>query len=225
MKTIVLATPHVRNDSLFIAVTQALPDFRVVRISRPEDLTKEHLSALDASWVFFPHWSWIIHPELFDNFRCVVFHMTDLPYGRGGSPLQNLIVRGHINTKLSALKCIQELDAGPIYEKRDLSLSGTAEEILQRASSLIGEMIISIVLDDPTPSEQTGDAVLFSRRKYKDGSLAGLQKLEQIYNHIRMLDADGYPSAFLKSEGLHLEFKSAELQNGWVDAKVRIRIC
>ncbi len=31
--------------------------------------------------------------EIFENWACVVFHMTDLPYGRGGSPLQNLIVR------------------------------------------------------------------------------------------------------------------------------------
>ncbi len=27
------------------------------------------------------------------KFECVCFHMTDVPYGRGGSPLQNLIIR------------------------------------------------------------------------------------------------------------------------------------
>jgi len=37
--------------------------------------------------------------------------MTDVPYGRGGSPLQNLIVRGHTETKLTALRCVRDLDA------------------------------------------------------------------------------------------------------------------
>ena len=47
--------------------------------------------------------------------------MTDLPYGRGGSPLQNLIVRGHKHTMISAIKCVKELDAGPIYLKKPLT--------------------------------------------------------------------------------------------------------
>ena len=45
--------------------------------------------------------------------------MTDLPYGRGGSPLQNLIINGHKETMMSALRCVQELDAGPIYLKKN----------------------------------------------------------------------------------------------------------
>ncbi len=51
----------------------------------------------------------------FFNFNCVVFHMTDLPFGRGGSPLQNLISRGIYKTKISAIKVVKEIDAGPIY--------------------------------------------------------------------------------------------------------------
>lgn len=57
--------------------------------------------------------------------ECVCFHMTDVPYGRGGSPLQNLIVRKHKKTKLTALKMTEEIDAGPVYCKRELSLDGS----------------------------------------------------------------------------------------------------
>jgi len=39
---------------------------------------------------------WIILKEIFENYEIILFHMTDLPYGRGGSPLQNLIVRGKV---------------------------------------------------------------------------------------------------------------------------------
>ena len=39
--------------------------------------------------------------------------MTDLPFGRGGTPLQNLIVKGFDKTKISALKVTKGIDAGP----------------------------------------------------------------------------------------------------------------
>lgn len=32
------------------------------------------------------------------------FHMTNFPYGRGGSPLQNLMKRGHHTTTITALR-------------------------------------------------------------------------------------------------------------------------
>lgn len=87
--------------------------------------------------------------------------MTDLPFGRGGSPLQNLIVRGINETQLTALRCVAALDAGPIYMKRRLSLFGTDEEILLRASKLTEEMIESIVSEQPTPQPQVGGADKF----------------------------------------------------------------
>ena len=43
--------------------------------------------------------------------------MTDLPYGRGGSPLQNLIKKNHKSTMLSAIECQDNLDSGDIYLK------------------------------------------------------------------------------------------------------------
>ena len=49
------------------------------------------------------------------RYDCVIFHMTDLPYGRGGSPLQNLIIRGYKKTNVVSNKCVGEVDAGPIY--------------------------------------------------------------------------------------------------------------
>ena len=49
----------------------------------------------------------------------IVFHTAPLPYGRGGSPIQNLIVRGHISpAPVCALKMVSGLDEGPIYDKQ-----------------------------------------------------------------------------------------------------------
>lgn len=187
-----------------------------------EDLTLEKVKKINPRYIFFPHWSWIIPAEIYKNYECIVFHMTDLPYGRGGSPLQNLIVRGHKNTKVSAIKVEKELDAGPIYLKRDLELKGNAKHILQKLSDVTFEMIKEIAKKEPTPIPQKGKIVKFKRRQAKDGNIKKLKSLEEIYDYIRMLDAEGYPPAFLESKDLKFEFKDAELLDGEIIAKVII---
>src|SRR5882672_1131472 len=64
-------------------------------IGTREELTADAVNALKPRYIFFLHWSWKVPEELVGNYECVCFHMTDVPYGRGGSPLQNLILRGH----------------------------------------------------------------------------------------------------------------------------------
>lgn len=150
--------------------------------------------------------------------------MTDLPYGRGGSPLQNLILLGHKETKISALKVVRELDAGPIYIKRKLFLSGTAEEIFVRANKVIELMIETIVLNDIRPEPQEGEIFKFKRRKPADSNIIKIDDLEKVYNHIRMLDAEGYPKAYLETQSLKLEFSKAHLNSNEeiITAYVRI---
>lgn len=223
LRPVLIASPHPRNDSLERQTINRLSDRDVVRIRSPQDLILDSLEKINPEYIFFPHWSWIIPKEIHTKFTCIIFHMTDLPYGRGGSPLQNLIVRGHKETMLTALKCASELDAGPIYLKRPLSLSGTAEEILERASDLIADMIVEIVQDQPTPVSQQGEVVEFRRRQPKDGNIAEFDSLAQIYDYIRMLDADGYPNAFIETPHMHLEFMDARLSDQCVEARVRIR--
>jgi methionyl-tRNA formyltransferase len=221
--TIVIATPHARHDHLEKRVRHDLPDYDVVRIRSRADLTCNTLEQVKPVFVFFPHWSWLIPEDVYSGFDCVIFHMTDLPYGRGGSPLQNLIVRGNCDTMLSAFKCVKELDAGPVYLKRPLSLAGTAEEILQKAADLTMEMMVEIVKKRPPPLPQEGDVVEFKRRRPEDGDLSRLEELQHVYDHIRMLDAAGYPQAFLKTGSLQIEFSEARMSEEFIEAKVRIR--
>lgn len=190
-------------------------------IEDKDKLTPERLEALQPRQIFLPHWSHMVPAAIYEKFECVVFHMTDLPFGRGGSPLQNLIVRGIRQTRLSALRCEEELDAGPIYLKRDLSLEGTAEKIYARSARLVEEMILEIIATEPEPKPQQGEAVVFKRRQPEQSNLAGLTDPRKIYDHIRMLDAAGYPHAFLEIHGQRLEFTDAELKDGEVQAKVR----
>lgn len=218
---VVIASPHARHDALEMMLRTRL-GLTLLRVREQSELNLASLNAFMPRYVFFPHWSWKVPDEIFERFECIIFHMTDLPFGRGGSPLQNLIVRGITETKLTALRCVAEMDAGPVYLKRPLSLLGTAEEILIRASKLTGEMIAEIVQKQLVPNPQTGESTIFRRRTPSEGNLSQLNTLEDVFDYIRMLDADGYPPAFLETEHLKFEFTRASLRSDSVIADVKI---
>lgn len=182
-----------------------------IRISKKEDFTASKLNEIKPDRIFIPHWSYIIPSEIFETFECIVFHMTDLPYGRGGSPLQNLIVRGHKETRISAIRVNEGIDTGKVYLKAPLSLLGAAQEIFLRSAEIIESMILAIIEENPQPIKQEGKPVNFKRRKPQDGDISGLEELEEVYDFIRMLDCDGYPPAFLETKHFRLEFSRASL--------------
>ena len=208
----------------YVAEVASRTGFEVIYIDEKEKVNKSYLEQFKPRYIFFPHWSYIIPAEVYDNFECVIFHMTDLPFGRGGSPLQNLIERGIYETKLSALRCCKELDGGDIYLKRPLSLWGTAEEIYLRAAELTKEMMIEIVQNKIKPLPQSGEAVLFKRRKPEQSDISNLESLEKVFDYIRMLDADGYPHAYADVGKLHFEFERAALKDGFIKADVKISL-
>ncbi len=213
---------HLAEDLSLLAPLEKATGEAFHLITDRADFSLENLENLAPQKIFLPHWSYLVPRDIFERFECIVFHMTDLPFGRGGSPLQNLISRGIYSTILSALRCEEEVDAGPVYLKKPLSLHGTAEEIYARGGRLVESMILEIIDTDPEPKAQEGKIVTFKRRKPEESNLAGISNPTRIYDHIRMLDADGYPHAFLEAAGLRLEFTAAELKDEEVTARVRI---
>ena len=192
-------------------------------VSSPQEL-KNYLSENNPKYIFFLHWRWIVPSEIVNSYNCVCFHMTDLPYGRGGSPLQNLIIRGHKETVLTALKMDEGVDTGPIYFKEPLDLDGAALDIYIRAAELTWALIRKLVEENPVPETQEGDPVLFKRRLPVESELPDLDSLEQLYDFIRMLDAPGYPHAFLDTNKYRINFTKASLSNQELSANVTIRL-
>ena len=193
-------------------------------ITQKEQLNIDFLNEVQPDYIFFPHWSWIIPDEIINTFCCVIFHMTDLPFGRGGSPLQNLIERGLGETKICAVKASGEIDAGDVYIRHPLSLHGTAEEIFIRAGKIIFcEMIPYILKENPVPVPQVGTATIFKRRTPDMSELTPNMSLEKCYDYIRMLDAEDYPKAFLRYGNLNLQFSRPKLTSNGIVADVLIK--
>ncbi len=188
-------------------------------VSTPSELDKL-LEIANPRYIFFPHWSWMVSEEIIKRHECVCFHMTDLPYGRGGSPLQNLITRGHEKTMLTALRMENGVDTGPIYYKTPLSLHGPACDIYKRSGRLCWDMISDFIKEYPDPISQEGTITNFKRRIPEQSRIPEGLSIKEIYDYIRMLDAPGYPKAFLEISGYRLEFESSDYADGRLSAKV-----
>lgn len=212
------------NPSLNKAQEELVSRYDAVGIKKKEELNLKYLERLNPEYIFFMHWSWIISEAIFKKYACVVFHMTDLPYGRGGSPLQNLIIRGHRDTKISAIKVDSGVDTGDIYLKKDLSLAGKASEIFKRTGRIIQEMIDEIISYRILPSKQDGAVTIFERRKPAQSLIDnGITDVEKLYDFIRMLDAENYPHAYLETDSFKFDFTNAEMSgNQEIVANVRI---
>ena len=197
-KRIVIATIKSWNIEKAQSLQRENADLETHIITDKDSLTVERLSEIRPEYVFFPHWSWMIPKEIYANYDCIVFHMTDLPFGRGGSPLQNLIARGIYSTKISAIQVTDGLDCGDVYMKRPLDLkNGSATDIFKKASDIVFQMIEDIVRKKPLPHKQEGKVIVFKRRTPEESALPLDESLVKVYDWIRMLDAESYPRAFI----------------------------
>ena len=125
---------------------------------------------------------------------------------------------------ISALRMTSELDAGPVYMKRPLSLGGSAQEIFERGASIIVEMIEEIVKTEPVPVMQRGESTTFLRRTPNQSSLPLSGSPVQIFDFIRMLDAETYPKAFIDWGDFRIELDHATHANAdTIEARAVIR--
>jgi methionyl-tRNA formyltransferase len=227
MKTkILIVTIKSWNIDNFLKFKDNYKDIEWLLITKKEEFSIEKIKLFNPRYIFFPHWSWIIPKEIYENFECIVFHMTDLPFGRGGSPLQNLISRGIYKTKISAIKVVKELDAGDIYCKESLDISdGSANQIFQNISNIIyNKMIPYIINNKPIPKKQKGEIIEFKRRTSEQSDISKLKDINLIYDYIRMLNGEGYPEAFINTNYLNLKFYNAKKINNKIIANVEIII-
>ena len=163
-------------------------------------------------------------PNIVNNYKCILFHPSPLPYGRGGSPIQNMIFRGFKSTQLCAIKMSSELDAGPIYKTLDISLEGNLKKIFSRIKVASEEIILELINSKLKPKPQIGKPLYFKRRKPDQSEIIIKEGLSSIYDKIRALDGLDYPRAFIKHGNKKFEFSNAKLKDNELTATVKIKI-
>ena len=187
-----------------------------------KDLNLKKLEKINPKYIFFPHWSYKVEDNILKKFKCICFHTAPLPFGRGGSPIQNQIKLGFKRTKVCALKMEKILDAGPIYLTEKILLNGNLSEILKRISDKIYIMIKKILKKEPKLKKQKGKIYNFKRLGEKDNIINLKNNLSSVYDQIRMLDDLSYPNAYIKKGNCKIEFFNAKIKknNIYVNAKI-----
>jgi len=185
----------------------------MVLLKSPEKLTLNYVKKTNPKLIFFPDWSWIVDDEIINNYKCVCFHESNLPKFRGGSPLQNQIIRGVEKTKSTAFLMNKGLDEGNIFLQKDLSLKGSINKIFERMIKNDYEMIIKIINGKYKLKKQKGKPTKYNRRKPSQSQLTNLNySKKHLYNFIRMLE-EPYPNAFIKIGKRRIVFKDATYKN------------
>ena len=82
--------------------------------------------------IFYLGWSEIIDKLIYKKFLCICMHPSKLPSFRGGSPLQNQIIRNVKQSALTLFKINRYIDGGPISHQSNLSLLGDIPVIFKR---------------------------------------------------------------------------------------------
>lgn len=164
-------------------------------------------------YLFFPHFSNMIPPKVFNNFICVGFHTGDLPKDRGGSPIQNKILKKQYTTKVSAFVLSETLDGGELLCQRNIDLeNGSIKEIVDSISLLVSSMVREILTERPESFPQVGEAEYVGRvaPNLSQLELATLS-LKDLYDRVRMVDGFDYPPAFIQTERYKIIFSDAKL--------------
>lgn len=168
--------------------------------------------------IVFLGWSWIIPQEITNKYVCVGIHPSDLPNYRGGSPIQNQIINGVVNTKVSLMTISEKLDGGDIWLKNDLNLSGDNMSIIFKNIEKSSIVLFNNFFDlypNIIPSKQDLSKGSYFKRRKPENSEIKLEEiknkpLQEVYNKIRCLTSP-YPNAYIEdSEGNRLYFKEVK---------------
>jgi methionyl-tRNA formyltransferase len=199
------------SKSLFDKLKKDYDD--MVLLKSPKKLTYSYVKKINPEMIFFPDWSWIVNDKIINNFKCICFHESNLPKFRGGSPLQNQIIRGIEKTKTTAFIMTDGLDEGKIILQKKLSLKGSLNEIFERM--IINDYVIikKIINEKYKLKKQKGRPTKFKRRSEEQSELTNLDYSKKyLYNFIRMLD-DPYPNAFIQIGKRKIIFKNISNKN------------
>jgi len=175
--------------------------------------------------IFFIHWSKFINKSIFKKYLCIQFHSSNLPRGRGGSPIQNQILFNIKKTKISAFKVSESLDSGPICLQDDLSLQGNALKIFKRMETKSIQMIKKIIkTKNLNFKKQKGKPSFFKRRKPSESKINVYKTttINKLFDFLRMLDAPDYPKAFIKLNKFKFIFNDIKINKNKIDARVEI---
>lgn len=130
----------------------------------------------------------------------LVVHESDLPNGKGFSPLTWHILEGCNTIPVCLIEINDQVDSGNIIYKEVIEFEG--HELNPELKAKQGEKTIELCLKYlnepkcPVGQNQTGEPSYFKRRRPEDSKLNIDQSLREQFNLLRVVDNQRYPAYF-----------------------------
>lgn len=136
-----------------------------------------------------------------NNYNLVV-HESDLPKGKGWSPLTWQILEGENEIPITLFEAAESVDSGVIYYQDKIKLEG--HELIDEIKEKQGEATIRLIhsflnsMDTIKGTEQSGEESFYPKRGPKDSELDIHKSIDEQFNLLRVCDNERYPSYFFK---------------------------
>ena len=156
---------------------------------------------------FYLSCSQIVPISILGNFaHNLVVHESDLPQGKGWSPLTWQILEGCSRIPVTLFEAVERVDSGDIYLQEWLEFEG--HELLDELRQAQAEATLRLCQQfvDSYPEvlkgarSQTGVESFYPRRRPRDSQLDVHRSLAEQFNLLRVVDNERYP-AFFESDG------------------------
>lgn len=150
------------------------------------------------------------------NKNNIVVHESDLPKGKGWSPVTWQVLEGVNDIPITLFEAVENIDAGPIYKQKHIHLKGN--ELIDEIKHLQGLATIALIRDfvEKYPNnigiEQVGKSTYYERRSSIDSKLDIDQSIREQFNLLRVCDNERYP-AFFELNGIHYQLKIEKVEN------------
>ena len=189
--------------------------YKILILKKKIDLKK--INKFNPEFILFYGWSWIVPEALIDKYKCIMLHPSRLPNFKGGSPIQNQIIKGIKKSYVTLFRMNNKIDEGNIISNKKISLQGDIDEIFERMTKigiyLTKKMLKSKYKDKKQPMS---NYKIYKRLLPKNSEITINDLLTKnsnyLYNKIRML-GDPYPNAFIRlKNGKKLLIKKAKIR-------------
>jgi len=161
---------------------------------RHEDLERGEL-------LFLLSYLRIVPPEFLSlHKRNVVIHGSDLPKGRGFSPLSWQVSEDARKITFTLFEASEEADVGDYYLKRSMPLNGTElfHEWRAKSAAFIKGMALDFLdrYDEWQAMPQEGEVTHYRKRKRIDEEISPRDILSDVFDKLRASDPNRYPVWF-----------------------------
>ena len=131
----------------------------------------------------------------------LVVHESNLPNGRGFSPIQWQLLDGKKKITVCLIEAKKKFDSGDIILRSKIIFNGTElyEEIRLKQAKVTIELIKKFAVNYPNFKriKQKGKATYFSRRLLKDSELNIKKTILENFNLLRIGNNEAWPSYFI----------------------------